>query len=309
MSPIYSQIAELRRMHRLRTGLVVAITLALPALNGCLVHTRKVAQAIMPANVLSAAPQRLVDSINRQYDAVSAMSATVELTASEGGSLKGKEKTYTSFTGYILLRKPESLRVIGLAPFVRTRLFDMASDGETFKLWIPPKNELIEGVNTVTKESPNTFENMRPYIFFDSLLIRKIGPEDLLLLTTVSPTVVNAKTKKLEIQPEYLLTVLQRQDGGNLLLAKRVIHFSRIDLRPVEEDIYDQNGQIQTQATYGALQKYGTQLFPGTITIKRPLEQYQIVISIQKLRVNLPLNDEQFELTGVPGTVKVKSLQ
>lgn len=296
-------------MHRLRTGLVVAITLVLPALNGCLVHTRKVARAIMPANVLSAPAQQLVDSINRQYDAISSMSATVQFTASEGGSLKGKEKTYTSFTGYILLRKPESLRVIGLAPFVRTRLFDMASDGETFKLWIPPKNELIEGANTVTKESSNTFENMRPYIFFDSLLIRKIGPDDLLLMTTVSPTVVNPKTKKLEIQPEYLLTVLQRQDGGNLLLAKRVIHFSRINLRPVEEDIYDQNGQIQTQATYGPLQKYGTQLFPGTITIKRPLEQYQILISVQKLNVNLPLNDEQFELTGVPQTVKIKSLQ
>ncbi len=296
-------------MHRLRTRVVVAITLALPALNGCLVHTRKVPQAIMPTNVLSAAPQQLVDSINRQYDAINSMSATVEFTASEGGSLKGKEKTYTSFTGYILLRKPESLRVIGLAPFVRTRLFDMASDGNTFKLWIPPKNELIEGPNAVTKESSNAFENMRPYIFFDSLLIRKIGPEDMLSMTADSDTTVNPKTKKLEVRPEYLLNVMRQQGDSHVLLAERVIEFNRLDLRPVGEDIYDQNGQIQTQTIYGPLQKFGTQLFPGTITIKRPLEQYQIVLSIQKLRVNLPLNDEQFELTGVPQTVKVKTLQ
>ena len=85
-------------------------------------------------------------------------------------------------------------------------------------------------------------------------------------------------------------------------MAKRVIHFSRIDLRPIEEDIYDQKGQIQTQATYGPLQTFGTERFPGTITIKRPLEQYQILITFQKLAVNQPLHDDQFQLTIPRGT-------
>jgi hypothetical protein len=87
-----------------------------------------------------------------------------------------------------------------------------------------------------------------------------------------------------------------------VLRARRVIHFSRIDLRPIEEDIYDQNGQIQTQATYGPLQKFGDQLFPGTITIKRPIDQYQILITFQKLVLNQQLNDEQFQLTIPDGT-------
>ncbi len=296
-------------MHRFRSGVVVALTLALPALNGCLWHTRRVPKAKMPPMVLSAPPQQLVDMINERYDLINSMSATVEFTATEGGSLKGKEKTYTSFTGYILLRKPESLRVIGLAPFVRTRLFDMASDGDTFKLWIPPKNELIEGANTVTKESPNPFENMRPYMFFDSLVIPKIAADDVLSVTTDSDMVVNSRTRKLEIRPEYLLTVQMRQGGSRFTQVRRVIHFSRIDLEPDEEDIYDEKGQIQTQALYGPLQVFGTERFPGTVTIRRPLEQYQIVIAVQKLRVNLPLNNEQFQLTGVPSTTKVRKIE
>ncbi len=277
--------------------------LALPALNGCLWHTRRVPQAKMPANVLTAPPEQLVDAINKQYDAIQSMSATVTFTATEGGSIKGKETTYTSFSGYILLRKPESLRVIGFLPVVHTRAFDMASDGSTFKLWIPPKNKVVEGTDTEPEPpSANTFENMRPYIFFDSLLIRKIAAEDELLPTADSKTEVNPKTKKLELIPEYLLTVLNRQGTSNILHAKRVIYFSRIDLRPIEEDIYDQSGQIQTQATYGPIQTFGTVHFPGTITIKRPLEQYQILISFQKLTVNQQLNDEQFELTIPEGT-------
>lgn len=257
----------------------------------------------MPANVLSAEPEQLVEAINKQYDAINSLNATVTFTATQGGNVKGSETTYASFSGYILLRKPESLRVIGFLPVVHTRAFDMGSDGQTFKLWIPPKNKVVEGTNTEPRPpSKNAFENMRPYIFFDSLLIRKIGPQESLAVTTDTDTVVNPKTKKLEFDPQYLLTVLTHQGNTNFLQVRRVIYFSRIDLRPIEEDIYGADGQVQTQTTYGPMQRFGDQHFPGTITIKRPLDQYQILITFQKLIVNQPLTDDQFQLTIPEGT-------
>lgn len=282
--------------------------LALPALNGCLWHTRRVPQVRMPANVLSAPPERLVDIINKQSDAIHSLSAAVTFTATEGGSLNGKERTITPFSGYILLRKPESLRVIGYLPVVHSPAFDMATDGDRFKLWIPPKSEAIEGPNAVTVTSSNSFESLRPYMFFDSMVISRIAPTDLLSVTGDNNTVVNPKTKKLEIQPEYLLTVQRRQDNSNLLQVHRVIHISRIDLRPVKEDIYGPDGQVQTEATYGPLQTFGNQRFPGTVTIRWPQQQRQILITIQKLRVNLSLSDDQFELK-IPDRAKVKQLQ
>jgi len=289
-------------MARTRARISLLLLLALPVLNGCLWHTRRVPQAKMPTNVLSAPPEQLVETINKQYDAVRTLSATVTFTATEGGTLKGKQTTYTSFSGYIRLRKPEQLRVIGFLPVVHTRAFDMASDGDTFKLLIPPKNKVVEGTNTITKPSSNPIENMRPFIFFDSLLIRKIGPEDLLLVTTDSPTGINPKTKKLEFQPEYILTVLSRQGESNVLLARRVIQFSRLDLRPVEEDIYGPDGQVQTEAIYGPTQTFGTMQFPGTITIKWPLQEQQILITIEKLTLNEPLDDATFQLEIPSGT-------
>jgi len=292
---------------RAREYLALALTLLLPLVNGCLWHTRRVPQAKMPTNVLSAPPERLVETINKQYDAVTTLSATVTFTATEGGSLKGKETTYTSFSGYIRMRKPESLRVIGFLPVVHTRAFDMASDGGKFKLLIPPKNKAIEGTNAITKPSTNPIENMRPFIFSDSLLVRKIGPDDLLLVTSDSPTGVNPKTKKLEFQPEYLVTVLNREGGGNVLLAKRVIHFSRIDLRPIEEDIYGPDGQVQTQAIYGPKQTFGNVQFPGTVTIKWPLQEQQILITIEKLALNEPLDDATFQLE-IPQGIPVQKL-
>lgn len=283
------------------------MTLALPALNGCLWHTRKVPQAKLPENVLSAAPEQLIAIVNKQYDAISSLSATVTFTATQGGALKGSEKTITPFSGYILLRKPESLRVLGYLPVVHTVAFDMASDGATFKLSIPPKNRAVEGPNSISQVSSNSMENMRPYMFVDSMVIPKIDDDEELSVTGDSDTIVNPKTRKLEIRPEYLLTISKRQGTSNFLLTERVIHFSRIDLQPVEEDIYGPDGQVQTQALYGPMQTFGNEQFPGTVTIKWPLQEQQILITIQKLKVNLPLEDTTFHLQ-IPSGAQVQQL-
>ena len=104
------------------------LLLLLPLLSGCFVHTKTVKQVKMPGVVLSATADQLVKDVNQQCQEIHSLSATVEFTATEGGPRKGKEKTYTSFSGYILLRKPEAIRVIGLVPVLHSRAFDMATD-------------------------------------------------------------------------------------------------------------------------------------------------------------------------------------
>ncbi|HXO94567.1 MAG TPA: hypothetical protein VN825_10545 [Candidatus Acidoferrum sp.] len=279
------------------------LLLLVPFLNGCLVRTRKLKQVKMPSVVMTATADDLVKAINDRCETIRSLTATVEFQATVGGPNKGKEKIYTSFTGYILLRKPESLRVIGKVPVLHTTAFDLASDGNTFKLWVPHENKVFEGPNTITKESPNTLENFRPNIFSDSLLIKCIDSDDLLTLTSDTDTKLDPKTKQLVMQVAYVLTVLRRKDDRRDLIPERVIRFDRVDLRPYEEDIYDTKGEIQTQAIYGVDQKFGEVMFPGTITIKRPLEEYQIVITFQKLVTDLKLTNDQFELKTPSGAI------
>lgn len=282
--------------------------MCLPALTGCLSHTHKIQQPKMPGVVMSADVQQLVSNINKQYESVQTLSATVEFQASVGGAQKGKITDYTSFRGFIRLRKPEMLRVLGLLPVLSTRAFDLASDGAHFKLWIPHENKAIEGSNTVGKPSPKPLENMRPYIFFDSLLIHSIGTDELLSLTTDTKTVVDPKEKQLLLQPEYDLGVFRKESDSNVLVPERVIHVNRVNLLPSGEDIYDKDGNIQTQAVYGPYQSFGDFRFPGSITIKRPLEEYQIVITFKEVAINQPLPDNQFELT-IPNGTQIQKLE
>ncbi|MBV8436680.1 MAG: hypothetical protein JOY95_04120 [Silvibacterium sp.] len=284
------------------------LLLLLPLLSGC-VHTRTVKQATMPSLVLSATAAELVQDVNKQCQEINSLSATVEFQATEGGPRQGKERTFTSFSGYILLRKPEAVRVIGLVPVLHTRAFDMASDGSEFKLLIYyPHDHVIEGSNTVTKESSNPVENLRPKIFFDSLLINCIQSDDLVTLTTDTETKMDPKTKQLLLDPQYDLTIARRKPDSQELLPQRVIRFARTDLNTVQEDIYDQKGNIQTTAIYGPLQRFGPHMFPGTITIKRPLEEFQIVITVQKVNVNLALTDDQFEIK-IPEGSPIRKLE
>ncbi|MGC1297671.1 MAG: hypothetical protein WA869_21780 [Alloacidobacterium sp.] len=285
-----------------------AMALCLPVVTGCLSHTRKLQQPKMPGVVKSADVQQLVSNINKQYEAIQTLNATVEFKASVGGQQKGKITDFTSIHGYILLRKPEMLRVLGLLPVLNTRAFDLASDGSNFKLLIPHENKAIVGSNAVSKPSAKALENMRPYIFFDSLLIHGIGSDELLSLTTDINTVLDPKHKQLLLQPEYDLGVFRQTANSNVLVPVRVIHVSRVDLLPSGEDIYDKDGNIQTQAVYGPYESFGDFRFPGSITIKRPLEEYQIIITFQKVTVNQALPDAQFQLK-IPDGTQIQNLQ
>jgi outer membrane lipoprotein-sorting protein len=297
------------------SGLKALLLLLLPALSGCLplVHIRKVQAPKMPDVVLNADAADLVNSINKQYDSFQSLNAHVELQASFPAANKVDVEESPWFPGIILMRKPSDLRVLGLLPVLHTRAFDMASNGQTFKLYIPPKNKAIVGGNAVTRKSTNPLENLRPALFFDSLLLRRIDPNELVFLTTETRTTRDPKGKKLLAEPDYDLYVVHtKEDGGgpvpiHQLIPARVIHFSRVDLAPFEEDIYDQNGNIETQVIYGPYQKFGTTKYPGSVTIKRPLQQFQIVLTIQKLQLNQPLTDDQFELK-IPEGVQVQRL-
>jgi outer membrane lipoprotein-sorting protein len=290
------------------------LALLVPALTGCLSHTHKLQQPKLAGVALSADAVQLVEGINHRYDQVSSLTATVEFAASVGGAHKGQETDYTSIPGYILFRKPKMLRVLGLVPVLRTHAFDLASNGEKFTLLIPPRSRAIIGSNAVTKPVANPLENMRPEFFLEAILIHSISPDRIVSLTNSSATTVDTKNKQLLETPQYELTVLNpgKEEGSpgvvKVFQARQVIKFSRINLMATEQDIYNKDGDMETQVLYGPYLTFNGVLYPSTITINRPLEEYRIALTVEKITFNQPLPDEQFE-SKVPAGYKVQSME
>jgi hypothetical protein len=271
-------------------------------------HTHRVQQAKVPPVLLEATADQLVQRVNRVNGSIQSLNATVDFQASVGGAAKGSITDYTSLSGFILLRKPEMVNVLGLVPVLRSRAFELASDSKGFQLYIPSQNKLIEGANTVIKPSPKPLENLRPGIFFNSMIPPRISPEDLVTLTKANRKNEDPVTHQSTILPEYVLSIVRRRsENSQELVTERAIHFGRVDLRPVEVDMFDAAGAVETEINYGPFVSFDTMMYPKTITIKRPLEEYQIVITIDKLTVNSTLTDAQFELK-VPEGVQVQRL-
>jgi hypothetical protein len=298
----------------MRRDWLKCLALLVPVLTGCLSHTRSLQKPKLAGVALDADAVQLVEAVNRRYDQVTTLKATVDFAASVGGAHKGKETDYTSIHGYIRLRKPQMLRVLGYLPVVRLRAFDLASDGKTFTMLIPPHSRAIQGNNSVTTPAANPMENLRPEVFFDSILIRSISADSIVSLTNSSQQTLEPKTKQLIEQPQYDLTVLKPGERSpspglpQLGTPLRVIHFNRINLLPMGQDVYNAAGDLETQVVYGPYQDFNGTQFPGTITINRLLDELKITLTVEKLDLNQSLADDQFELK-VPDDYKLQKLQ
>ena len=293
---------------KIRQALALGIVGVLPALTGCLTHTRYVPKTRVADVIISTSLDAMARQIVSRYDSMQAFNAGVEISATTGGGLQGKEVQTTSFSGYILMRKPEFLRVLLLLPVVRTQALDMVSDGKNFKLLIPPRHRAIVGSNTVTTPSKNGLENLRPDVFFDSMFIQ--GPEQgqLISMTTDIRVIESGKKKKdLIEEPAYALQILDKPEGQTVRTV-RVIHINSTDLLPYQQDIYDTNGQVVTKAHYSNYQFYGNTPYPSNIIIERPRDHYSLTVNITKLTLNGKLDDDQFELK-IPENISVETLK
>ena len=268
---------------------------------GCLFRTRKVPQRVVLAANRTATLEQLVASMNEQASKIKTLNATVDIDTSVGGSQKGKVTEYQQIRGYILLRKPEMLRMIGLFPVVRNRAFDMVSDASGFKLSIPSKNKFIVGPPEVTHPSSNALENLRPQVIYNALLIPAVNPQDEIAVLEQSAEVVNdVKKKRTEESPTYVVDIIEKGQYG-WFLSRKVI-FSRADLLAHRQLIYDRDGNMVTEARYEKYQEFNGVQFPTDIDIWRPKEEYSIGISVVKLTINEALTDEQFALAQPPGS-------
>ncbi len=283
----------------LRLFLLLFLSAATFPLSGCLFRTRPLDRKISDRPLKTATQQELIEYVNTQAARIQSVQATVDIDASAEDVKNGRITDYKEIRGYVLARKPAMLRMKGLLPLVRNTAFDMVSDGKDFKLWIPPRNKFVLGSNSANNYQPDRrLENMRPQYIYDALLIPEIGKDEIAVLENGYETVLDSKKHRVE-QPNYRLLVI-RQDLQGAYLARK-IEFSRIDLLPYRQTIYDQQGNVATDVHYQTYKDFAGTTFPNTIEIERPRENYDIALSMVKLEINKTLTDDQFALEQPPG--------
>jgi outer membrane lipoprotein-sorting protein len=278
-------------------------------LGGCVGHTRIVPKTRVASVVMGSSLDQMVRQIDSRYNAIQTMNAAIDISRISGGSLQGEIKESVSFAGYLFIRKPADIRIYLKVPVVSSLAMDMVSDGENFKLYIPSRHIGIIGPDKITTPSKNSIENLRPDVFFDSLLVHGVGKDELVSMTLDTHVVDNSAVKKGDLieEPEYQLSVLAMPKGSEVHTL-RVIHIDRANLLPYKQEIYDERGQIVTRALYSNYQFFGEIQYPTRIQIERPLDHYGLNLTITKLVLNQKLEDDQFDMK-IPEGVPIQKME
>ena len=261
--------------------------------SGCAVRRRVIGRLAgkAPQPLLVADKATLAAIVRRQYDRIRDFSATVDMTPVLGSAEKNKLTEYKDVRAYILFRKPADIRIIGLYPVVRSKAFDMVSNGSEFKLYISAKNRFVVGRSAMEQPSRNKLENLRPEHFVDALMVRPLESIDRVLIENYTD----------EENAFYILSEVGEAPGGELTLL-RTIWFDRTNLKIRRQMIFDGAGNILTDARYDKWDDFDNVPFARHIDISRPRDEYEVILDLVKMDINKGVSDDKFVLNQPEGS-------
>ena len=275
---------------------------------GCAVSQKRVVPTVArPAGpALEASRQELLERYNRQAGLVRSINASVEIAPVAGSAYSGVIEDYREIRGFVLAQRPASIRMIGQAPVVAKNIFDMVSDGETFRIFIPSKNKFVVGPAQFERRSERPIENLRPQHLLEALFWEPVAADAPALIEEADVPPASPGTP-----PEryYVLTILRR--SGELEIARKV-WFDRTDLHVARLQVYGAGGRVTSDITYAdwmaapAPIASGRVPYPWHIRVARPREDYQLTLRITKMWLNENIIPDRFELAQPPGTELVR---
>jgi outer membrane lipoprotein-sorting protein len=271
---------------------------------GGIKNTTKYGPGARPV-VKDATREELLEQYNSIARNTKSLNATVELKPTAGSKYSGVIDEYHEVKAFLLAARPAEIRVIGQAPVIGTTVFDMASDGEIFRVSIPSKNKFLVGPVAQERTSSKPIENLRPQHLLDALLWPEVRKEESVTLREYND----------ENSRYYVLTVLR---GGYQVEVLREIWFDRADLLVSRLQTFGPKGlllsdvhlanwePIENAAGQSAAPVAAALSFPRAIRIDRPHDDYKLDLQITKVSLNEAIPAERFKLEQPAGAELVR---
>lgn len=245
--------------------------------------------------------EELLEKYNAIASGVTTVNSTVELKTTAGSKYSGLIQEYHEVKAFLLAGRPANVRMVGQAPVIGKTIFDMASDGNEFHVWLPTKNKFLVGEVALERTSEKPLENLRPQHLLDALLWQEIRKEETVLVEEFNDE--NARY--------YVLTQLR---GGRATEIYRKIWFDRADLSIVRLQFFGSRGALLSDVRYSNWQPLtdaplpasGPTQFPRAVHIDRPHDDYKLDIQITKVVLNSELETARFQLAQPAGAELVR---
>jgi outer membrane lipoprotein-sorting protein len=258
-------------------------------------HTVKVPVAPKVASARTATLDELLALLANYERSIATLSSTgVKLSYTSGRQESGSVQEYRSAPGYVLLRRPDSLRLNIQNPVTKTSIAELASRGDEFSVWYPRENKFFTGRNSIRQlevDGPGgavpSF-SARPIHIFDAIALRGIEEKAGFRVALEEDQDGDAK---------YYIVAVFRESGRTRLLPVRMTWFERSEMNPLRQKTFFDDGTAASIVTYGNFAPYGTVRLPLRIRIERPRDGYYLDLAFTSWRLNPTIPPDAFVLS------------
>lgn len=233
---------------------------------------------------------------------------------------------YREAEAILVLKRPDKIRLVIQVPVVKTKIAEMASEDNRFRVAIYPTDfrSFLTGTNTADystwrgrlgEKGRSALVSARPFHFTDALLIAPLRKDDPRFVYSVEETLVEAieavpgSRKAVRVlRSHYVISEVEVAGPENgPARVRRKFWFDRTaGCAFTRQQIFDQQGEMATEVGYSnfrRLRATDTALWPGTILVSRPHDNYQarLTFTEERFETNIDLPPNAFLLENTEG--------
>ncbi len=259
----------------------------------------EVPQKILQAKTASL--NELLEIINN-YSGINDLTCSpIKLTLTLGKLESELLDKYKKARGYLLLSRPDSIRLVVQEPIIKTTIADLASVKDDFSIFDRHNNKFYMGKNSAKElaieDSPDSPEiPMRPKDLFEAILPKKMDLN--------SPGIHISKEEDMDAEAKYyVLSVIRFGTPRGVQILRRIwIERSRLEI--ARQRLFGEEGQIIGDISYSNMESRDGYSLPKVVYMNRPQDGYSLEIELNsdRCKINSGVKDEAFILEPPEGS-------
>jgi hypothetical protein len=237
---------------------------------------------------------------------------------------------YREAEAILVLMRPDKIRLIVQVPVVKTKVAEMVSESNRFKVAVYPSDykRFLVGTNdadysnwraTLGQKGKSALISARPFHFTEALMMRPLDCNGSRISCGFEETIIEepdlqkgAKKGARALRSYYVISELEKpsEENGPWRVRRRFWFDRTMGARFARQQIFNNQGELTTEVSYSDYKKLNGEsksLWPGVILVSRPHDGYsaRLTFSEDRFKVNpqLPANAFMLENTeGLPET-------
>lgn len=185
--------------------------------------------------------------------------------------------------GKIAIEKPYNVRLIG-SSFFGGKLFDIASDGNKFFIYLPKQGKLLTGSSNLLLDRNHLGFRLRPNVIMEAFMSQNF--KDL----------YQKETCFYEYIPNfYILYIVNRDETDRYLLKKLWVNEKTFEIS--RQQLFNRNGTIKFEVIIEGFFDFGEKgLFPKKMKVIRPYSHLDLTMEFSSVEIDPELDKQIFNL-------------